>query len=345
MKKTAVILFNLGGPDNPAAVKPFLFNLFNDHAIIRLPQPLRFMVAKLLAGRRAVIAREIYARIGGRSPILENTQAQAQALEQALGAGFKCFVVMRYWHPFAAEIVRDVKNYRPDEVVLLPLYPQFSTTTTASSFHAWDKAVCKAGLNLPTKKICCYPTQAGFIGALSGLCRGALEQARAYGNPRLLLSAHGLPEKIVKVGDPYQWQCERTAEALARELGLEKNDWVLCYQSRVGPLKWIGPSTEEEIRRAGRDGVPVVIAPIAFVSEHSETLVEIDIDYRRLALQYGAPFFAYTGTVGTAADYTEGLATLVLEASVQVKACASEGGGRLCVPSLTGCPQSEDLHV
>ncbi len=346
--KTAVILFNLGGPDNPAAVRSFLFNLFNDPAIIRLPQPLRYFVAKLISSKRNKIAQDIYAKIGGGSPILENTQAQAEALERALGGSTKCFVVMRYWHPFAKETAQEVKNFAPDRIFLLPLYPQFSTITTASSLKDWWKAIRKVGIARPTKSICCYPTEAGFIRALAELIpQDHAGRPGAHGKPRLLFSAHGLPEKIVRAGDPYQWQCERTAETLVRELAIDGLDWALCYQSRVGPLKWIGPSTEEEVRRAGRDRVPVVIAPIAFVSEHSETLVEIEMDYRRMALQAGVPFFAYTGAVNTAPEFINGLAGLVRNTLVLNKDCASAAGGRICPGTFTGCCQnnSKALHV
>lgn len=316
MKKIAVILFNLGGPDRPQAVKPFLYNLFSDPAIIRLSAPLRQIVARLIAVRRAKIATKIYAKIGGRSPILENTQAQARVLEKELAelGNVKCFVCMRYWHPFADGAAHAVKNFAPDEIVLLPLYPQFSTTTTASSFKAWEKAAHRTGLNQPTYTIDCYPNEPGFIKTLAQATAAAYEKARKFGSPRLLFSAHGLPEKIVRAGDPYQLQCEQTAEALAKELAIENLDWVLCYQSRVGPLRWIGPSTNTEIERAGRDKVPVIVVPIAFVSEHSETLYEIDILFRDLAERKGVPYFDRVQAAGTTPQFIAGLAALVHQA-------------------------------
>lgn len=309
MKKTAVVLFNLGGPDRPEAVRPFLFNLFNDPAIIRLPALLRFLIAKLIAGRREKTARDIYAKIGGGSPILANTEAQGRALEKKLG--MKCFIAMRYWHPFAEEVVEEVKNYAPDEIILLPLYPQFSTTTTESSLNSWEAAAQKTGLAVPTKTVSCYPDLPGFIESMAAKIRASYIEAQKYGAPRLLFSAHGLPEKIVKAGDPYPMQCRRTVEALRQELNIDGLDSVLCYQSRVGPLKWIGPSTDDEIKRAAAGKKPIIIVPIAFVSEHSETLVEIDMEYRHLALAHGAPHFAYTGAVADDAVFIEGLADLV----------------------------------
>src|ERR1700733_15391411 len=173
MSKTAVILFNLGGPDAPEAVEPFLFNLFKDPAIVRFPSPFRQALAWLIAKRRAKIAREIYGKIGGRSPILENAQAQARALEQALGdfGEVKAFVAMRYWYPLTEDVVEAVKKFAPDQIVLLPLYPQFSTTTTASSLKAWHHAAKKAGLDVPTRTIRCYPEEPGFIQALAEATR------------------------------------------------------------------------------------------------------------------------------------------------------------------------------
>lgn len=340
MTKTAVILFNLGGPDRPEAVKPFLFNLFFDPAILRLPKPLRFLIAKLISGKREKTARTIYDKIGGGSPILANTQGQAECLEQKLGENTKVFIAMRYWHPFVEEIIAGVKTYAPDEVILLPLYPQFSTTTTGSSLKSWHQAALKAGLNPEIKTICCYPEQPGFINALTAKIRKSYLEAKQYGAPRVLFSAHGLPEKIVLAGDPYPEHCARTAEALRRTLEIERLDAVLCYQSRVGPLQWIGPSTDDEIRRAGRDKVPLVIVPIAFVSEHSETLVEIDMEYRHLAQTSGVPFFAYTGTVADDPVFIDGLADLVRLAQSSDKPCLSGNAGRLCTNSICSCPMS-----
>src|SRR6185437_16677219 len=154
MGKLAIVLMNLGGPDSAAAVEPFLFNLFSDPAIIALPQPLRWLIAKLIASRRAPIAQQIYAKIGNASPLLQNTEAQARALETALGGETRCFIAMRYWHPFADAAARAVMQWDPDEIVLLPLYPQFSSTTTASSLADWERAAKRAGITAPARAIC-----------------------------------------------------------------------------------------------------------------------------------------------------------------------------------------------
>lgn len=338
--RKAVILFNLGGPDRPDAIRPFLFNLFSDPAILRVPYPIRMALAYFLARRRAGPAAAIYEQLGGKSPLLENTQAQARALETALADGgeTRVFIAMRYWHPMSEEVAQAVKQFDPDQIILLPLYPQWSTTTTASSIGVWNSAARSAGLNKPTRILCCYPTEPGFVTAIADLVRAGIAEAAAHGRPRILFSAHGLPKKIVEAGDPYQWQCERTAAAIVESLGIADLDWINCYQSRVGPLEWIGPSTDSEIERAGRDGVPVVIVPIAFVSEHSETLVEIEIEYRHLARERGVPYFVRVPTVGTAPAFIDGLANLVRKIVSGACGLCSEDGGRLCPNEFQGCP-------
>jgi ferrochelatase len=339
-KKLAVVLFNLGGPDGPEAVRPFLFNLFNDPAIFNLPQPFRSWLAAFVSKKRAPVAAEIYGHLGGGSPLLANTEAQAESLQAVLGGGpnLKVFVAMRYWHPFISQIVADVTAWGPDEIVLLPLYPQFSTTSGGSSLKAWGAAARSFGLKKPTRSICCYPTAVGLIKAMAARIAPALAEARAYGRPRLLLSAHGLPEKIVKSGDPYQFQCEQTAASIVAALDIADLDWSVCYQSRVGPMKWIGPSTDAEIYRAGRDKVPIVVAPIAFVSEHSETLVEIEIEYRKLAQECGVPHFVRVPAVGADPDFIDALATLVQKSAVAPPRTISGCGHRICPTKYVDCP-------
>jgi ferrochelatase len=337
-ERIAVVLFNLGGPDAPASVQPFLFNLFNDPAIIRLPAPLRWLVAWAIARRRAPIARAIYDRIGGGSPLLANTEAQAGALQQALNdAALRVFVAMRYWGPRADRTASAVAAFAPSRIVLLPLYPQYSTTTTASSLQDWAHAARAAGLDVPTHVVCCWPETAGFTQATAALIRPALDAAATAGRPRLLFSAHGLPARVVAGGDPYPGQVERTAASVVAALNQPGLDWVLCYQSRVGPLEWIGPSTDQEIRRAGADRVPLVVCPIAFVSEHSETLVEIEIEYRHLAVQAGVPRFERVPAVGTHPDFVAALVSLVRGALSRPPAVCASTGRRVCPATSTGC--------
>ena len=324
--KLAIVLFNLGGPDSPEAVEPFLRNLFSDPAILSVPSFIRKPLARFIAGRRAPVAREIYGKIGGKSPILEETLAQARALETALNEHrTRAFVAMRCWKPYSDEAARAIKEWRAERIVLLPLYPQFSTTTSASSLADWRRAALAAQLAAPEARVCCYPRQRGFIEALAGLTRETMAKVRPEISYRLLLSAHGLPQRIVAKGDPYRWQVEHTAAALVERLGIKGLDWSVCYQSRVGPLKWIGPATDAEIRRAGADGKGAVVVPISFVSEHSETLVELDLEYGKLAREAGVRDYLRVPTVGTRPEFISGLAELVRQSLAQPQA-----GGRLC---------------
>jgi protoporphyrin/coproporphyrin ferrochelatase len=326
MTRTAVVLMNLGGPDRLEAVQPFLFNLFSDPAILRLPAFFRLPLARIVSWRRAPIAREIYRRLGGGSPLTANTEAQARALEAILGPQHRCFVAMRYWHPTSEEAAAVVAAWDADQIVCLPLYPQFSTTTTVSSLAAWRAAAARRGIDRPVRSVCCYPSDPGFVEAVAGLIRPVLDLAAGYKKPpRLLLTAHGLPKRIVRAGDPYPNQVEATAAAVIAALNQPGLDWTVCYQSRVGPLEWIGPSTDDEVRRAGRDGIPLVVAPISFVSEHSETLVELDLDYRDLAAASGVPAYHRVPTVGTEPRFIKSLAALVRRACTEdrVGGCAS----------------------
>ncbi len=329
--RVAVVLFNLGGPDRLEAVQPFLANLFSDPAIIGLPALLRRPLAKLIARRRGPVAREIYAQIGGGSPLLALTEEQGAALAAALagrGLQARSFVAMRYWHPMTDAAARAVAEWRPDEIVLLPLYPQYSSTTTGSSLAAWDEAAAAAGVSAPTRAVCCYPAEAGFVAAVAGHVGTAVAAARANGGRfRLLFSAHGLPERVIARGDPYQWQVEATVAAVMAELADPGLDHAICYQSRVGPLRWIGPSTEEELARAAKDGVATaIVIPIAFVSEHSETLVELDIEYRKFAGEHGIANYIRVPTVGTTPAFIEGLAELVSGALERRSGVASGDG-------------------
>ncbi|MES1157273.1 MAG: ferrochelatase [Alphaproteobacteria bacterium] len=337
MRKVAVILFNLGGPDSLEAVRPFLFNLFNDEAIIGLPQPARAALAGLIANARGQAAQLNYAHIGGRSPLLDETKAQAHALEAKLAESdtdiaFKCFSAMRYWKPFTEQAAYDAESWGAEEAVLLPLYPQFSSTTTASSLKAWRRAS-----HLPASAICCYPAGAQFARAHANAILDAWRTGGEPPSPRVVFSAHGLPERVIKSGDPYQWQVEQSVAAV-RTLLPQNWQCRVAYQSRVGPLKWIGPSTLEEIETAGRDRVGLIVSPIAFVSEHVETLVELDIDYAKAAKQACVPFYLRAKTLGVAPDFIDGLASLVVNAVGKTKSVRSESGERICPGKFRLCP-------
>jgi ferrochelatase len=346
--RVAVVLMNLGGPDSPAAVRPFLFNLFNDPAILELPQPLRWLLAQAISRRRAPFARRNYARIGGASPLLANTEAQARALRDALGGlgEVGVFVAMNYWRPSSADAARAVKAFGPAEIVLLPLYPQFSGTTAGSSLARWRRAAAAAGISAPTRAVCCYPDEPGFVAAAAQAIDAALRRAREAGTPRLLLSAHGLPQKTIGRGDPYQSQVERSAAAIVDALKRRDSTWAglehtVCYQSRVGPLEWLRPYAEDEIRRAARAKRAIVVFPVAFVSEHSETLVELDMDYRAIAEAEGAPAYLRVPAVGADPAFIEGLAGLVRAALGRPAGTASLTGARICPKGFARCAMRE----
>ena len=314
-RRIAVVLFNLGGPDDQASVKPFLFNLFNDPAIIGLPGILRTPLARRIAGRREKLAQANYALMGGGSPLLPETRRQAAALEAALAPRLpddevRVFVAMRYWSPLTEETAVDVAAFGPDDIVLLPLYPQFSTTTTESSLKRWNAVYAGSG---ESRTVCCWPEAHGWIDAQAAVIGAQLD--KAGDRPvRVLFSAHGIPEALIRrKGDPYQEQVESTVAAVVerlRALG-RPVDHAICYQSRVGPLKWLGPSTPEALEQAAADGVGAVVVPIAFVSEHVETLVELDIEYGELAHRLGVAPYLRVAAVGTAPAFVGALAEAV----------------------------------
>ncbi|MEM7618715.1 MAG: ferrochelatase [Pseudomonadota bacterium] len=342
-EKVAVVMLNLGGPDSPNAIRPFLINFFMDKNIIRLPVPFRCLLAVFIANKRTKReAGESYGELGGSSPLLANTQAQAKALQRALktdkNAQFKTFVCMRYWHPMSPQVVREVRDWGADRIVILPLYPQFSTTTTWSSLQVWNKAMFEAGYERPTSTICCYPHNQGFIKASAENIKIQYKKAQkdGYKNPRILFSAHGLPESVIRDGDPYQWQCESTAKKIADAMKIKDLDWEICYQSRVGPKKWIGPSTEESLEKAAKEDKAVIIYPHAFTQEHVETLVELDIEYKEEAEEMGLHGYYRAQTVGTHSLFIDGLSKLVKQHMNKLK-IAAEGGRCICPTDHNQC--------
>jgi ferrochelatase len=315
-KKLAVVLMNLGGPDSLSAVQPFLYNLFSDPAMLPGPTLLRKPLAWILSHRRLKKAQGIYAQLGGSSPLYENTQRQARALEKALTDRLptqtsKVFIAMRHWHPFTDETVHQINRFSPNSVVVLPLYPQFSNTTTGSSLTEWSRH-----FQAPFLKIDGYCTHPGLIEAYRDLILKEWQKVPPNTKMRLLFSAHGLPKRLIDQGDPYQEHVEQTASCLKKRLQGDlapSTDFVVCYQSKVGKLEWTGPSLDDEIIRAKQDNVGVLVVPISFVSEHSETLVELDQDYAQRARTLGIPYYGRIQTVMDHELFIQGLASLVEE--------------------------------
>ena len=343
--RLAIVLFNLGGPDRPEAIKPFLLNLFTDPAILRVPFFVRPFLARLIARARVKPATAIYKLLGGKSPLLDLTRQQATALQAEFpDHDARTFIAMRYWHPFSLQTAREVLAFAPDEIVLLPLYPQYSTTTTGSSLTAWREAAAQIGLVAPVRSLCCYHSDPAFIRATAALVATTYAEARAELDPsiplRILFSAHGLPEVIITKGDPYQHQIEKTSAAVARALAIENLDWTVCYQSRATPQKWIGPSTEAEITRAAADKTAILIVPIAFVSDHSETLVELDIEYRELAHKLGVPGYYRAKVPNSDPAFIAALAALVHATLARPPGLCSFVGSRTCPAPHTDCPHA-----
>ena len=252
--------------------------------------------------------------MGGSSPILKLTKEQADALEFRLNeegkpSNYKCFIVMRCWHPRAENVVKEVIEYSPEEIILMPLYPQYSAATSGSSIKEWKDICVKNNLKVKTSTICCYPSDENFVEAHKNEIIKKIDNLKNF---KLIFSAHGLPEKNIKKGDPYQWQVEQSVSQIVKSLNIQDLDWILSYQSRVGPLKWIGPSTEDIIVENSKLGKQIVLVPIAFVSEHSETLVELDIEYKELAEKNGCQNYFRVPALGTNENYIKAMSNLII---------------------------------
>ncbi|PSP19421.1 MAG: ferrochelatase [Cyanobacteria bacterium QS_8_64_29] len=321
MGRTGVLLLNLGGPDELEDVQPFLFNLFADPEIIRLPFPwLQKPLAWLISTLRAKQSQQNYEQIGGGSPLRKITEAQAEALEARLqerGHQAKTYLGMRYWHPFTEEAIVRIKRDRPDNLVILPLYPQFSISTSGSSFRLleqiWQEDPILRHLNYTI--VPSWYRQPGYLQAMADLIAQELDRFPDPDRVHLFFSAHGVPKSYVEeAGDPYQQEIEECARSIVRTLN-RPNAYTLAYQSRVGPVEWLRPYTEEALQELGSYGVQdLVVVPISFVSEHIETLQEIDIEYRDVARQAGIENFQRVPALNTHPTFIDGLAESVEEA-------------------------------
>ena len=342
-----VVLFQLGGPDSPAAIEPFLFNLFSDPDIIDFPfsRLARPVMARLISFRRANKVKEHYARIGGKSPLRELTDLQARALEAELRKTLdaRVFVAMRYWHPLTEEAVRQVLEHDFRELVLLPLYPQYSRTTTGSSLSEWERKYKVAAANkaIPARVVREFYSYPPYLAALVekinlGLAKfgsaDAAEIKKSFfgasaeqpSDVHLVFSAHGVPISVIEAGDPYQAQIEATVKLVLKRGGWPNPHWT-CYQSRVGPGRWLGPMLEETLQDlAARGGRRVLVIPIAFVSDHLETLNEIAIEARQVAGRLGITQFEVMPALNDSAKFIQALAGLVLE-EVGAKVSLSNG--------------------
>lgn len=325
--KTDIVLFNLGGPDALTSVRPFLFNLFNDPYIIPAPKSIRFLLAKLISSLREKKAQGIYARIGGQSPLLKNTTAQADALQKKLGDNFRVHICMRYWYPDISQVISDLEQSQPDQIIMLPLYPQYSTTTTQSSFVDF-LAHIKMHPHLKTIPCYCinsYQSHPLFIQAHVNLIQETLKNAPQE-DVILLFSAHGIPLDRIEKGDPYQRHIEESVHAIMKSFPQLAHE--ICYQSKVGPKKWLEPDTQKRIQYHAQQKKNIVVIPIAFVSDHSETLVELDMDYAQDALEHGSRGYFRVPSLETTQAFIDCLAELCQ--SAKNVCCALESSGIVC---------------
>ncbi|NOQ47208.1 MAG: ferrochelatase [Desulfobulbaceae bacterium] len=312
-KTIGILLLNLGGPEKLDDVEPFLYNLFSDRQIIRLgPSFLQKPIARMIAKRRAPKSRESYRKIGGGSPIKRITFGQAQALEKALtpDGRFPVRVCMRYWSPFAGEALREMHTAGVDEIIALPLYPHYSIATTGSSFTDLHRTAETLPLNIPIHEITSWPTEPAYIDCLAKRIREGMELFN--GEPlQVVYSAHSLPKKFIDEGDPYVKEIKQTIEALERETGLPGK---ICYQSRSGPVEWLEPSTPDMVKELADGGCKnILMVPISFVSDHVETLYEINMLYRDQAAGLGMRLESTRG-LNDDPDFIAALRNIVLKA-------------------------------
>lgn len=320
MGRVGVLLLNLGGPEQLEDVRPFLFNLFSDPEIIRLPVPwLQKPLAWLISNSRAKQSQENYGQIGGGSPIRQITEQQALALKQSLqrvDQPAEVYVGMRYWYPFTEEAVARIKRDRIEELVVLPLYPQYSISTSGSSFRLLQK-LWKEDRSLNRIRYTVIPSwysRPGYIRAMAELIALELDQLPDPNGGHVFFSAHGVPVSYVEeAGDPYQREIEHCVDLIMQQLG-RPNAYTLAYQSRVGPVEWLQPYTEDAIESLAKQGVSsLVVVPISFVSEHIETLQEIDIEYREIADEVGIETFRRVPALNTHTGFIDDMAAMVTE--------------------------------
>ena len=317
MGRVGVLLLNLGGPERLEDVRPFLFNLFSDPEIIRLPSPLlQKPLAWLISTLRAKKSQENYQQIGGGSPLLQVTQAQAEALQLELadsGQDAQVYIGMRYWHPFTEEAIARIKRDGINQLVILPLYPQFSISTSGSSFRIledmWEKDPTLRQIQYTL--IPSWYDDSNYLGAMADLIAEELKKFPDPDQVRIFFSAHGVPQSYVEeAGDPYQREIEECTRLIMQTLN-RPNPYTLAYQSRVGPVEWLRPYTDDALQELGEQGVKeLLVVPISFVSEHIETLQEIDIEYRELAEEAGIEHFHRVPALNSHPQFIQALANL-----------------------------------
>lgn len=312
----AVLLLQMGGPDSLDAVKPFLINLFTDRDIIRLgPAWLQPVLARLIVRKRLAHVERNYSEIGGKSPLRELTQGQAKALEHALGSEYRCFVAMRYWRPSTIEALAEIRRAGISRVTAISLYPHYSRATTGSSVRELKRVLAEAGVAFEVRYIDSFYNNPLYIEALAARIREGLAEFHPLADVELLFSAHSLPQSFIDDGDPYLGQIEETVRLVMQHFHIPHH---LCFQSRAGPVKWLEPSTDDMLRKLAAEGSKnILVVPLSFVSDHIETLHEIDIEYSKKAWELGIAKFARVPSLNSSPLFIDCLASLVRGAEKQ----------------------------
>jgi len=310
-EKTAVLLLQMGGPDSLDAIEPFLYNLFSDRDIIRIgPAFLQPLVARFISRRRSKKVAEYYKQIGGRSPIRELTEQQAAQLEKALGSGYRCFVAMRYWKPSTEETLNAIRSEGISKIIVLPLYPHYSRATSGSSLNELHRCINQTGINFSLQYIRHFFDHPLYIKALTDKIKTGLDSFAERNSLQILFSAHGLPQSFIDSGDPYLEHIQATVRLVMQ--GFEGVTHHLAFQSRAGPVKWLEPSTEDAIKELAFSGCKqLLIVPLSFVSDHIETLYEIDIQYRQEAQNLGITDFKRIESLNSSPQFIDCLTDMV----------------------------------
>ena len=311
-EKKAVLLLQMGGPDSLDAVRPFLLNLFSDREIIKIgPAWLQPLIARMIVKKRAAHVEENYSLIGGKSPLRELTDEQARSLEKVLGDNYRCFVAMRYWRPSTIEALAAIKKAGIKEITALSLYPHFSRATTGSSIKELQRVLAESKVDFNIRYIDSFYNNSGYIDAMAEKIREGLQRFHPLADVELLFSAHSLPQSFIDEGDPYLDQIEESVRLIMQQFKVPHH---LAFQSRAGPVKWLEPSTDDMLKKLAGSGVKnLLVVPLSFVSDHIETLHEIDIEYSKKAWELGISKFERMPSLNSSPRFIEALAALVLK--------------------------------
>lgn len=312
--KNAVLLLQMGGPDSLDAVEPFLLNLFSDREIIKIgPAWLQPIIARIIVKRRKGHVEENYSLIGGKSPLKKLTEEQSSCLEKALGGDYRCFVAMRYWHPTTLEALAEIRRAGITDITVLSLYPHYSRATTGSSIKELKRLLAESGVNFNVKYIESFYNDTGYIDAMEEKIREGLELFHPLAEVELLFSAHSLPQSFIDEGDPYLEHVTESVRLIMERFSIPHH---LSFQSRAGPVKWLEPSTDEVLKRLAQSGVKnLLVIPLSFVSDHIETLHEIDIEYSKKAWELGIAKFERMPSLNSSPKFVESLAKMVRKAN------------------------------